>query len=386
MRAFIPLIFLLSLLAGCSSGIDPIEPPSELTGFEPRLQAKTMWSRQVGSGVDETFLRLQPLIDGERLYAASLNGEVAAFGAFDGKRLWQRELHKVISAGPGEGADLLLLGGDAELLALDKATGEPRWHSSLSSEVLGRPVMAAGRVLVHTIDGILSALDATNGESLWRHHEKVPTLSLRGSGSPLVVGDNVLLGTSTGKVVALSLTTGALRWEATVASPRGRNELERMVDVDAQMVTADGVLYAAAYQGRVAALNLATGQVVWSRDISSHSGLLLDDETLYLSDEFGDLWAIASNNGATRWKQPVLHRRSLSAPAQQGRYLIVGDFDGYLHWLDKEDGKLAARVRIDGGGSGVLATPLVEGTRVYAYGMNGTLSAFEVSVLKDAAE
>jgi outer membrane protein assembly factor BamB len=394
------LILTLFLLAACSSSINPVEPPSELTVFTPELRMQPRWSHEVGGGTGGKYLKLPPLLDGERLFAADRYGRVRAYHTPGGERLWQVELERVISAGPGNANGLLLFGGDAEIFAIDKERGELRWRTPLGSEVLSTPVSQGDIIVVHAVDGSITALKREDGSVAWRHLERVPSLSLRGSGTPLIVDANrVMIGNAAGQVLALDLREGALLWRATIATPRGRTDLERMVDVDADLAFANGVLYAAAFQGSVAAINAANGQLLWTREISSQTGIALDDEALYLTDEAGDAWALSRQNGATLWKQSALHRRALSAPAQQGRYLVVGDFEGYLHWFNKEDGRLAARSRVRNWQEHFpladeyandsyiedrahLVTPLVEGTRVYGFDQRGVLDAYDVSILK----
>ena len=393
------LLFTLLLLGACSASINPVEPPSELTVFTPELTPQPRWSREVGSGTGGKYLKLAPLLDGERLFAADRYGRVRAYHSLSGERLWQVELERVISAGPGDARDLLLFGGDAEIFAIDKQNGALRWRTPLGSEVLSTPVSLGEIIVVHAVDGSITALNR-EGSVLWRHMERVPSLSLRGSGKPLIVDANrVMIGNAAGQVLALNLQEGTLLWRATIATARGRTDLERMVDVDADLAFDDGVLYAGAFQGSVAAINTVSGQLLWTREISSQSGIVVDGEALYISDEAGDVWALARHNGATLWRQTALHRRALSAPAQQGRYLVVGDFDGYLHWLNKEDGHLAARSRVRNWQEhfplaeenapyryveerALLVTPLVEGTRVYGLDQRGVLDVYDVSILK----
>ena len=394
------LIFFYAMLAACSSSIDPVEPPSELSEFKSDLTVESRWQREVGSGTGGHYLKLAPLLDGESLYIADRYGDVHAYHSLSGELLWQVELQRVLSAGVGETAGLLLFGGDAELFAVDKQNGELRWSQTLSSEVMSTPVTLGNTIVVHAVDGSISALNRTDGSVLWRHLEKVPSLTLRGSGKPLIISsETVVVGTAGGEVIALNLHDGSLLWRATIATPRGRTDLDRMVDVDADLAEADGVIYAAAYQGYVAAIQANSGQLIWTREISSMSGIVVDGDALYLSDEAGDVWALSRSNGASLWKQSALHRRALSTPAQQGRYLILGDYDGYLHWLNKEDGSLAARTRVrhfqeyfpvddefaDDSyveDRGHLATPLVEGSRVYGFDKRGVLDAYSVSIVK----
>ena len=391
-----------TMLVACSSGIDPIEPPSELTRFKPELKLQSRWSHEVGGGSGGKYLKMMPLLDDERLFVADRFGSVRAYHSISGERLWQVELERTINAGVGEAAGLLLFGGDAELFAVDKQNGELRWSSPLSSEVLSSPVSLGDTIVAHALDGSISAISRSDGSVLWRHMEKVPSLTLRGSGKPLIIGgDRVVVGNASGQGIALNLHNGNLLWRATIATPRGRTDLERLVDVDAELVAADGVVYASAFQGNVAAIDAASGQLIWTREISSQSGIVLDERALYLSDSSSNVWALSRSNGATLWKQDKMLHRALGIPAQQGRYLILGDYAGYLHWLDKEDGHLAARTRVRNffehfpvqdefsddsyvEDRSLLVSPLVEGTRVYGFDQRGALDAYDVSILNSA--
>lgn len=404
MKLLYPILMVI-LVAGCSSAIDPIEPPQPLSTFTPELKAEHRWVRQLGKGSYSQYLQLAPMVDGERVFHADYRGIVAAYKAFTGERLWRLELDTPISAGPSGSEELLLLGGDAEVIALNKLDGSLAWRAAVSSEVLSLPAQQGDTVVVHTVDGNIIALDAASGRQRWRHSEQVPTLSLRGSGNPVVIEDLVLCGTANGKVVALGLADGQLRWQTAVAVPRGRSELERMVDVDADLAIADGIVYAVSYQGNLVAMTLAGGQLIWTREIASASGISVDTDMLYVSDTAGDIWALSRRGGGTMWKQTALHQRALTAPVQQGNYLIVGDYDGYLHWLRKDDGRIATRARIrqwqdyfpvedefDGFAAAysedraVLVPPAVEG--VYAFGLDkrGVLDVFRLSPIATAAE
>lgn len=399
---FVPLL----LLAGCSSSIDPLEPPAELTTItSPQLDVTHRWVRQLGKGSGKQYLKLAAYVDGERVFAASHAGLVEALASNDGSRLWQVEVGSVINAGPGDGDNLLLFGGDAEVIALNKGDGQIVWRTPVSSEVLSIPQRQANVVVAHCVDGNVVALDANSGKLLWQHRESVPTLSLRGSSDPYLLSDAALIGTANGKVIALSLRDGSLIWDTVIAEARGRTELERMVDVDAELAVADGVVYASSYQGSLAAIALATGQMLWNRDIASSSGITLDREYLYVTDINGDIWSLSRRTGGTMWKQNILHQRSLSAPVQQGNYLIVGDFDGYLHWLDKQDGTLVARKRIQTWEAywpiqnpedevnpdykedrAILMPPGVEGRNVFGLDKRGVLDTFSVSPVEREAE
>lgn len=395
----------LLLLSGCTSSIDPVEPPAPLSLIaKPELDVVHRWSQRIGQGSGHQYLKLAPLVDGERVFVASHKGVVASFSS-SGEPRWQVQLDAVINAGPGEGGQLLLFGGDAEVIALDKRDGTVRWRTPVSSEVLSIPQRQDDTVIVHSVDGNIIALDADTGNRRWQHKEAVPTLSLRGSSDPYLIANAVIVGTANGKVIALLRDTGAVIWSTVVAEPRGRNDLERIVDVDAELEIADGVVYASSYQGTLAAIALASGQILWSRDIASSTGMLADERNLYVTDINGDVWALSRRNGGTMWKQSALHQRALTAPVRQGRYIIVGDFDGYLHWLNKEDGRLVARSRIQSWEAywpiknpedevnpdykedrAALMPPGVDGLKVYGLDKRGVLDVYEVAPIRAEAQ
>jgi outer membrane protein assembly factor BamB len=396
-KSFYTLIPLL-LLAACSSSPDPLEPPAALKPIvSPGLQVSHLWSKRVaGLGIDNP--KLVPLIDGERVYIASGAGEVVAFAADSGQRLWHIDLGTSINAGPGEGDDLLLFGSDSGVIAIDKRDGSLRWESPASSEVLSIPQRSGNTIVVHSVDGNIIALNATSGKHLWQYQESVPGLSLRGCSEPLLLSGAVFAGTANGKVIALSMSDGRLLWENVVSEPRGHTELERMVDVDAPPVFADGVIYASSYQDNLVAIVANTGQLIWSRGIATVNPIALDSSNLYVSDLNGDVLALSRRNGGVMWKQTALHARKLSAPVEQGEYLLVGDYDGYLHWLAKEDGHIVARTRIEDWKAywpvadpvdeftafykedrAVQAPPAVKGTQIFGLDRRGVLDVFRLS-------
>lgn len=404
MKSLVPLL-MLGLLTGCSSAINPVEPPTPLKAFRSELKIEHRWVRQLGKGSYQQFLKLVPLVDGERVFQADNHGRVIAYESATGKRLWRVDIDASINSGPGGNSDLLLFGGDAEVVALNKSDGKLAWRATVSSEVLSIPAQQGNTVVVHSVDGNIIALDATDGKMLWRYNESVPTLSLRGSGNPVIVDDTVLCGTANGKVVALGLSDGSLRWEANVAVPHGRSELERMVDVDGNLAVSDGVVYASSFGGNLVALLQSSGQLLWTREVASATGIAVDADKLYVSDTVGDVWALSRRGGGTMWKQTALHQRALTVPVQQGNYLVVGDYDGYLHWLSKEDGHLAGRTRIrqwqdyfpipeDDIGAGpyypedrsVLVPPAVDGAYVFGLDKRGVLDVFQLAPKAAEAE
>lgn len=400
MRVRLAFLFAAALLAGCGTSLKTVEPPAKLTDFEPELKVSPVWSAQVDQGAKERFLQLAPALDSEVLYATARDGLVRAFDRLTGEPLWKVRLNTRIFGGASVGGDLLLIGGDAAVVALDRATGAERWRADVSTEVLAAPVRSGDVVVARAIDGSLFGLSASDGHTLWQVRQEVPLLSLRGQSRPAVGDGLVLAGFANGKLGAYRLLDGQQVWEATVAVPRGRTELERIADVDAALTVVEGGVFAAGYQGRVAAFALSDGHTIWARDLSTYTGTALFGRTLFLTDSDGNAWALDAGTGRTLWKQEALRGRSLSAPAIQGNAIVVGDFAGYLHWLAVEDGHLIARVRVEDPDyyfpvpdpegmpnnyqekRGILAAPKVVRDTVYAVDRRGAVNAFRVQLVE----
>ena len=367
--------------AGCSAvtdyfagGTENLAPPTPLEEFEPVVEVRRLWERSVGDGADDAYLELNPATDGERLFAAERAGVVRAYAADTGKELWDSDTEAWISGGPGIGQRHALVGtSDGEVIALALEDGAIAWRSRVTSEVLSPPVEDAGVVVVRTIDGKLFGLAADSGERLWVYDRVVPVLTLRGTSTPALAQGAVVAGFDSGRMVALDLRNGQQIWETAIASPRGRSELERMVDIDADPVIANGTIYAATFQGRVSALDLYSGDVLWRRDMSSYAGLAVGSRHVYVTDAESQVWALERSGSASVWRQDKLRARAVTAPAVVGRHVVVGDFEGYVHWLDLEDGSFVARTRV--GGGAIVAQPLVIDDVVYVYSSGGRLAA-----------
>ncbi len=370
-------------LGGCTtvgswfSKSEVVDPPAELLEIEDALEVDRLWSRRVGAGVSDYYLKLRPLVDVGRVFAAERRGGVRAYDARSGDEIWAAETKTLISGGPGGGEGLVLVGSsDGDVVALSAETGEEKWRTRVTSEVLAPPVAANGVVVTRTADGKLFGHSARDGSQLWVYDRSVPVLTLRGTSMPVLVSGAAVSGFDSGQLVVVSLENGQTLWESRIATPRGRSELERLVDIDADPVVADGVVYAVTYQGRIAALELFSGNVIWQRDMSSYAGLGLNDEIIYVTDTDSFVWALDRRNSASLWRQDKLKGRQLTAPLGVGRYVVVGDFEGYVHWLSREDGRMLARARVDS--SGILAPPVAYRDIIFIYGKGGTLTALQV--------
>ncbi|MCO6412328.1 MAG: outer membrane protein assembly factor BamB [Thiogranum sp.] len=383
MRA-VAVIASLVLLAGCSwfGDKDNAEPPAKLESFDRQLELRDVWRRDTGSGTKEQFVTLVPAVDGERVFAADRNGAVYAFTLETGKEIWHQKTRAAISAGPGVGEGLVLLGtSDAGIIALDADSGEMRWHASVSSEVLAVPQVSNGVVVAQTADGQLTGLDARSGERLWSEGRTVPVLTLRGTSTPLVEGGIVIAGFANGKMSALDISSGRRIWEAAVAVPSGRSELQRIVDIDASPVIRSGVLYVGSFQGQLAAIDLVNGRSLWDREMSVYAGLAVDTQHVYVTDEASEVWALDRSSGASLWKQTALRRRAVTGPAVVGGYVAVGDYEGYLHILSRHDGSIVGRTRVDS--DGILVAPLALGDRLLVQGAGGKLALYTLQSGRD---
>ncbi len=371
------LLTLAVLAAGCSSN-DKKEPePAELVKFDAEIELSKQWNRSIGEGQGETYNLLTPVVYGDEIFAADVEGLVVAMDRMTGNVNWKSDLEMPISGAVGAGYGLVLVGTlRGEVLALDVSTGEERWRSRVSSEILAAPAVNGDVVVVQTQDDRVIALDIDTGEQRWSYESSPAVLTLRGTGAPLLTNELAIAGLSSGKVVALDTRRGLPVWEQRVAIPQGRSELERVVDIDGGLLLSGETLYVASFQGRVAALDLQSGRILWQRDASTSSGVAMGYGSVYLSQADGSVIGIDERSTTVLWTNDELARRQLSAPTVFSSYVAVGDKEGYLHFLSQVDGRFVARTRIDS--NGVRARPVVEGDWLYAYGNGGKLVALTI--------
>jgi outer membrane protein assembly factor BamB len=348
-RRYLALAAMALLVAACDKEKD-VAPPAELVDFNPVVRIDKVWSVGTKGGDDVLRLGLRPAVQGDRVYVAGHGGDVRALELANGRELWRTDTQIELSGGPAVGEGIVVAGSsDGDLVALDAETGAKRWQVMTGGEVLTAPTVASGIVVVRTVDGRLRGLHAADGSEAWSYEQPVPRLTLRGNGAPVVDGDMVFAGLDNGKVVALSLTTGELLWTTTVAPSHGRTEIERLVDIDSPVRIVGDDVFVVGYQGRVAMLARDTGQLWWGRDMSSNRGLVADGDMLYVTVADSSVVALRRRDGTPVWTQDAMLHRGLTAPALLGDTLVVGDFEGYLHWLDVATGQLLARGKTGGG-------------------------------------
>ncbi len=316
----------------------------ELTGS---ITVEVLAEHRVTDGTPDGYPKPWPAFDGDVVYTlGESRRHVFAHALADGKRLWKAGLEDDITGGVGVGDGLVLVGtANGDLIALAATDGKERWRASLESEILAPPAARDGVVVVATGDGHLYGLSSADGARKWSIERDVPTLSLRGGSAPLTTPTLALRGFADGHLVAVDLHTGREVWDTPIVQPRGRTELERMVDADCQPVIEGGAVFAGAYQGRVSGIELATGTVGWARDLSCDSALAADSFNVYGVDTDDKISAFDQRSGAVYWEQDALKGRYLTAPAVVGSYVAVADIEGYVHWLRADDGTLVGRVR-----------------------------------------
>jgi len=333
-------------LTACSGSKVVKDTPAELQKISSALSSRAVWSASFDVPDDRHAQAQRPLIMDEIVYVADATGLVLALGAEKGKKHWSLETEVRLSSSLGGDENILLVGGhDGEVIAISKQDGTLKWRSQVSSEVLAAPTLVEDVVVVHSIDGKLAGLDLENGQRLWVYESNVPALTLHGIGQAVGFRNQVMAGFSDGKIVALSVLDGQVLWQTAVAVPQGRSELERLVDVDATPVVKNGVLYSAAFQGRLVAMDVQTGNTLWSREMSVYEDLAVNDAAVYVTDDKGSVWAFDLRSGTPLWRQQGLFARDVSAPVVHQGYLSVGDFDGYVHWLRLDDGEFISRSR-----------------------------------------
>ena len=371
-------IALLALAAAACSNKVKVREPAKLVDIEsPKVRVADVWSQGIGAGADGRPTGLRPLLETDALFVAESGGTVKALDPETGRERWAKPLKARVSAGPSVVGDLVLVGTlDSEVIALKRADGAELWRATVSSEVLAPPAGNGDVVVARSIDGRTFGLAAADGKRLWSFDRTVPSLTLRGISPPLVDGNRVLLGMDSGRLAAVQLRDGTPMWEQAVSVPSGRTELERLADIDAQLIdTPDGVLVSS-YGGDVTLIDPVDGESKWRRAIKSGTGVALGGSNVYVSDADGVVWALDAASGAAVWKNESLQYRRLSPMAFFKGYAVVADYQGYLHFFDAADGKLVGRTRT--GSDPVLAPMVATESTLYVYNVEGRLQALTI--------
>ncbi len=350
------LIALLATLAACSSvtdlkkdvsermfGRELSDPPEPLADIKEKFQPKLLWSVKLADNEDYDFV---PVEDTGYVYAASANGDIVKVDAVKGTQQWRINAGEKLSGGVGVGPNLVLVGTPkGQVLAYDQA-GKLLWKARVSSEVLSAPRYDSNTVVVRCGDSRIYGINAVDGARKWVYERATPTLTLRSSAGVVLDGGAVYAGFAGGKLIALRVDDGKVLWEVSVAQPKGATEIERIADITSMPVIDGPIVYAVAYQGKVAAIERLTGKNVWNRDISSYTGMNVEASRVYISHAGGAVYALDYSSGKTYWRQAALKNRRLSAPLPMGSNIAFGDVEGYVHFLDRDDGALNARIKL----------------------------------------
>jgi outer membrane protein assembly factor BamB len=376
-KILLPALLALSLVACSSNEVDPADLPAELVKFKPTIKIRKLWRKGVGDDTEDLRLGLRPATDGTTIYGASHDGKIIALEAQKGRRSWKTDTDLPLSGGPGTDGKIVVAGSsDGDLVALDAVTGAELWRISVTSEVLAAPAVASDRVFVRTVNGKLASFSHDTGEQLWSIQESMPRLSVRGTSAPVIARNLVISGFDNGRVSAFDLNDGGLIWSVMLQLPSGRSEIERLADINSTVAVAGGDVYAVGYQGQLGGIALESGQLLWSREMSSYSGLAVDISTIFVTNQYSELVALSRGSGRELWRKRELRNRDVSAPAVIGGSVVVGDYEGYLHWFDIETGDLQARVRA--GSDRITSQPLVVNDILYVMSDNGSLYAYQI--------
>lgn len=365
----------LLVMLGCDNDKE-VDPPAELTQISTTRDVRRVWTAGLSGDAEKLRLALKPLVVEGTVYAASHKGEVVALAADTGKRTWQVKTKLALSAGPEVGAGLVVLGSsDGDIIALDATNGAERWRKAIASEILAKPlIVSSDLVVIRTVDGHIEGLSVADGSTKWAVDEQVPRLTLRGTAPPVLAGDRIIAGFDNGKVLAIDPRNGEVLWDTIVNSPRGRTELERLSDIDSPARVSGDDIFVVGFQGRVAMLARDSGQIWWARDASSYRGFTMDEQNLYLTNADSVVIAMRRADGAVQWEQDTMKRRGLTAPTIDGDSLVVGDFEGYMHWLDKSTGEIVARQKTDG--ERISNAAVADSERVFVQTDSGKLLVF----------
>jgi outer membrane protein assembly factor BamB len=387
-RALVFAVAMLALVTACDSNkksTKKVDEPAKLTELKsPTIKVQRVWGASVGGGGKKMRLGLGIASANERLYAAGFDGDVAAFDLKNGKQVWRTKTKLELTGGTGAGADLIAVGSaKGVVVALSASDGKELWRSEVHGEILSAPAVGAHDVVVRTVDGKLRALSATDGKELWSTEQQIPKLTLRGVASPVIAREMVISGFDNGRVLAVSLADGATVWDSPVSPSHGRTELDRLNDIDAAVRVEGDDVFVAGFQGRAAMLALESGQIWWTKDVSSYRGVAVDDDQMYLSTSTGEVVALKRRTGTELWRDTTLKFRSLSAPAVVGDYVVVADLDGYVHWFDRATGTLAGRAKT--AGERVTNPPLVIADTLYLIDDDGDISALRAQPIAPRA-
>lgn len=387
-KTFFVGLISVALLSGCSwfGGEEDVVTMSPLPKVENQFQPTQVWSRSVGDGTGEFYSNLRPAWQDNRAFAADRHGTVKAMDIDTGKEIWSvdlsektgflsRNLPALLSGGLAVANGHVFVGSEkAQVYALNAEDGTVAWQSKVAGEALSTPVVSDGLVLVHTSNGMLQGLNETDGAVKWTVNLDMPPLTLRGESAPTPAFGAAIVGGDNGRVSAVMMAQGQLIWQQRISQPSGATEIARLGDVNMTPVVVNNVVYALAYNGNLAALDLRSGQIIWKREIGSVNDLIVESGRIYLVDQDDRLVALDTQGGVTLWRQSELLHRNLTSPVLFDGYIVVGDSEGYMHWINTDDGRFVAQVKVDS--SGLQSNPVIAGGKLLIQANGGEVYAF----------
>jgi outer membrane protein assembly factor BamB len=369
-------VAVLCTLAGCSSlnpfssKSDAKNAPAVLSEIKPTLTTRQIWSVPVGAAGNYVF---SPALSGQKIFAAARDGTLVKLDSATGKTEWKINAGMSLTAGVGAGIDTVVVAGEKGALLAFDLDGKLRWKIQQSSEILSAPVVGSGLVIVRSIDNRISAYDVDSGTRKWFLDRTLPALILRSVPGLAIVDNQVIVALPGGRLIALALSNGSLRWEAVLGEPKGATELERVADVSGSPMVIGKDVCASSYQGRVGCFDVNTGSVRWLKSLSSEVGVGVDERFVFAIDSASSVVSYTRDAGASSWKNDKLSYRQLSAPISFGHSVVVGDLAGFVHFLSREDGSFIGRLATDG--SPIVTQPLVAGDNLIIQTKSGSVVA-----------
>ena len=367
LRAQAAIIF-IALLGGCFGGAGKPKP-TELQPVTALVSARQSWNARIGK-VD---FPLQASVSGSTVAVAGGDGTVAMLDAQSGRDIWRTSLNKPIAAGVGSDGKLaVVVTRDNDVVALQD--GREVWRQKLTAQAFTAPFVAGGRVFVLAADRSVNAFDGQTGRKLWFQQRPTEPLVLSQSGVMLAVGDTLVVGLA-GRLAGLNPANGSVRWEVPIASPRGINDVERLVDLVGSVSRDGDNVCTRAFQASIGCVNAARGSLLWTKPANGVQGISGDDRLLFGTEADGTVIAWKRGDGERVWSVERLRYRNLTAPLVAGRSVVVGDLAGFVHLLSRDDGSLLNRLPTDG--SAIAAAPVLVGSTLVVVTQNGGVYGFQ---------